>query len=80
MIQSTTSRAVLTVAAIICTQTTLVGQVEQSATTALVGGKILTMRADDRIVTAIAIRDGRILAGGSDDEIKTHCDNNTEVV
>ena len=80
MIQSTTSRAVLTVAAIICTQTTLVGQVEQSATTALVGGKILTMRADDRIVTAIAIRDGRILAVGSDDEIKTHCDNNTEVV
>ncbi|MCP4782398.1 MAG: amidohydrolase [Fuerstiella sp.] len=80
MIKSTEYLAVLTVAAIVCTQTTLVAQVEQSADTVLVSGRILTMDADDRIKTAIAIRGGRILAVGSDDEIRQFAGANTEVV
>ena len=80
MINLTKFLAVLTVATSICTQTTLVAQEEPSANTALIGGKILTMDVDERVVTAIAIRDGRILAVGSDDEVRKFCDDNTEVV
>ncbi|MEO2017088.1 MAG: amidohydrolase [Fuerstiella sp.] len=80
MMPSTKFLAVLTVATFICAQTALVAQEKQSANTVLVGGKILTMDADSRIVTAIAIRDGRILAVGGDDEIRRFCDDSTKVV
>jgi predicted amidohydrolase YtcJ len=57
--------------------------VVQRATTAetvLVGGKILTMDAKDRTVAAVAIRGGRILATGSDAEVRKFVGKNTSVV
>ena len=57
--------------------------VVQRATTAetvLVGGKILTMDAQDRTVAAVAIRGGRILATGSDAEVRKFVGKNTSVV
>ncbi|MEO1979595.1 MAG: amidohydrolase [Fuerstiella sp.] len=80
MIKSTMFVAALTVATIICTAPTLVAQKQQLADTVLVGGRILTMEADDRIVPAIAIRDGRILAVGSDEAIKKFVGDTTKVV
>lgn len=50
------------------------------ADTVLVGGKIVTVDADDRVAAAVAIRDGRILAAGSDQEIRRFVDDSTTVV
>ena len=80
MIKLKTFLAVLTVAIIICTHTKLIAQAEPSANTVLLGGRILTMDTDDRIVTGVAIRDGRILAVGSDAEIRKFSTDNTTVV
>ena len=53
---------------------------QEAADTVLVGGKILTMDAEDQVVTAIAIRAGRILATGNDREIRRHVGEDTMVV
>ena len=44
------------------------------------GGKIVTMDAAGRIAQALAVRDGRILAVGSDDEINRCAGAHTEVI
>jgi predicted amidohydrolase YtcJ len=41
------------------------------------GGPVLTLDADDRVVEALAIDNGRILAVGSLDEVLAHADENT---
>jgi predicted amidohydrolase YtcJ len=46
----------------------------------LVGGKILTMDAENRVAAAVAIRDHRILAVGSDQEIRALVGDDTLVV
>ena len=43
---------------------------EEPADTILVGGRVLTVDAGDRVVEALAIRDGRILAVGTTAEIE----------
>lgn len=53
---------------------------EVSADTVLLGGEILTMDAQDSIVTAVAIRNGRILAAGTDQEISKFQGDNTAIV
>jgi predicted amidohydrolase YtcJ len=50
------------------------------ADTILVGGNIVTMNSGDRIVNAIAIGDGRILAVGSEREIRKFAGGETDVV
>ncbi len=51
-----------------------------SADTVLLGGKIVTMDAENRVVTAIAIQNGRILELGSDQQIRRYIDERTKVV
>lgn len=51
----------------------------EQANTVLLGGKIITMDAD-RVVAALAIRDGRILAIGSNQEVKQLAGEATTVV
>ncbi len=46
----------------------------------ITGGPILTMDADDSRVDAVAIRDGRIVAAGSSDEVTTHRGAATELL
>jgi predicted amidohydrolase YtcJ len=50
------------------------------ADTVLVNGKVITLDAQSRVVQAIAIRDGRILAVGSDEEVRRSAGPNTRVV
>jgi len=51
---------------------------EGAADRILVGGRILTVDAQDRVAEAIAIRDGRILAVGTTDEIERLAGPGTE--
>lgn len=53
---------------------------QEAADTVIVGGKILTMDSEDRVAAALAIRDGRILAVGSDLEIRPFVGDDTNVV
>ncbi|MEO1970228.1 MAG: amidohydrolase, partial [Pirellulaceae bacterium] len=57
-----------------------VAQETDRANTVLVGGKILTMDAENRVVTAVAIRGSRILAAGSDREIRRLVSDETIVI
>jgi predicted amidohydrolase YtcJ len=52
----------------------------QSAETILVNGKILTVDRNNLTVQALAIRDGRILATGSNEEVRKRADQNTKVI
>jgi predicted amidohydrolase YtcJ len=52
----------------------------QTAETILVNGKILTVDRNDTIVQALAIRDGRILATGSNEDMRKRADQNTKVI
>ncbi|WP_020397873.1 amidohydrolase [Kordiimonas gwangyangensis] len=52
----------------------------QSADTVLLGGKIATLAPHKPFVTALAIKDDRILAVGSDSEMRAHIGNNTHVL
>jgi len=51
----------------------------KTADTALLDGKIITLDEEESVVEAIAIRDGRILAVGTNDEIKKHISHKTNV-
>jgi len=51
-----------------------------SAQIALVHGKVITVDAKDRVVQAIAIRDGRILKVGTDAEVLALTDAHTDVI
>ena len=55
-------------------------QERRRAQTVLIGGRILTMDAAARIVSALAIHDGQILAVGTDEEIRKLADDRTVVV
>jgi len=46
----------------------------------IVGGKIATLDAENRFVSAIAIRDGRILLAGSDDDVQSTACADTKVI
>ncbi len=46
----------------------------------LVNGKILTMDATDRVAQAIAIRNGKLIAVGSDEEVRKHAGPKTRVM
>lgn len=70
--------AVLVVASVESTGSMLAA--EEAAETVLLGGKILTMDPQDRIVAAVAIQDGRILATGTDLEISRLCGDGTKIV
>src|SRR3954452_13767290 len=52
----------------------------QTAETILVSGKILTVDRNNSTVQALAIRDGRILATGSNEEVRKRADQNTKVI
>jgi len=52
----------------------------QSADTILLNGKIVTLDARSSVVQALAIRDGRVMAVGSNDEIKKLAGQNTRTV
>jgi predicted amidohydrolase YtcJ len=50
------------------------------AETVLLNGKILTLDSGNRIVQAVAIQNGKILAAGSNDEIRKQIGNETKVI
>src|SRR5215207_2725639 len=52
----------------------------QTAETILVNGKILTVDRNNSTVQALAIRDGRILATGTNEEVRKRSDQNTKVI
>lgn len=75
-----TSILLLTTAVLVaCSPVPGLGQ-EDAADTVLIGGKILSLDVEDRIIEAVAIRDGRILATGSNREIRTFVGGATKVV
>jgi predicted amidohydrolase YtcJ len=57
----------------------LVGQAAP-ADIVLFNGKIITVDANDRIAAAVAIRDGRIVAVGTDAEVRSHVGPATEQI
>ncbi|MFP6673729.1 MAG: amidohydrolase [Pirellulaceae bacterium] len=79
MIRSTLLRVMLT-AILVSAHRMSVAQETDRANTVLVGGKILTMDAENRVVTAVAIRGSRILAAGSDREIRRLVSDETIVI
>jgi hypothetical protein len=52
----------------------------QSADTILVNGKVITLDPRSLVTQAIAIRDGKVLATGSDVDIRNRADAHTKVV
>jgi adenine deaminase len=52
----------------------------QSADTILLDGKIVTLDAKSSVVQALAIRDGRVMAVGSNDDMKKLAGANTKTV
>ncbi len=52
----------------------------QSADTILVNGKVITLDPRSSVAQAIAIRDGKVLATGTDGDIRTRADGHTKVV
>jgi predicted amidohydrolase YtcJ len=54
--------------------------IAQPADTVLSGGKILTLDAKESVAQAIAIREGRIIAVGTDARIKRHTGNSTKTI
>lgn len=43
-------------------------------------GRVITVDPKDSIVSAVAVRDGKILFAGSDEEVTKHIDSNTKVI
>ncbi|MZR31510.1 amidohydrolase [Sneathiella litorea] len=54
--------------------------VEMTADLVIVGGKIATLDPNDRIVSAIAVKDGRITKVGSDVDVRDCCGPDTQVI
>lgn len=52
----------------------------QGADTVLVNGKVVTLDARSTVAQAVAIRDGRIVAVGSNDDVRRNAGPNTKVV
>ena len=55
-------------------------QPKETADTILKNGKIATVTEDSRVVSAVAIKDGKFLAVGSDEEIMNHQGAQTQVI
>ncbi|MCX7825871.1 MAG: amidohydrolase [Verrucomicrobiae bacterium] len=53
---------------------------EKNADTVLVGGKIITLDANERIAEALAVRDGRIVAVGGSADILQFAGDGTEII
>ncbi len=68
------------IAAVLLACFTAIAAASEAADRILVGGRILTVDAGDRVVEAIAIQDGRILAVGSNAEIERLAGPGTERV
>lgn len=76
-----TSRLLLSfAAALVAGAGAVIAQDAVVAETVLLGGKILTMDAEDRITEAIAIRGGRIVAVATNQEVMRLRDSETKVV
>ena len=56
------------------------GSCASAADTVLIGGKIITLDAQERVAEALAIRDGRIIAVGSSAEVLKFAGERTEVI
>lgn len=70
--------AVLCLVGLSCFNSAFAQNVDASADWVLTNGQILTVDADFSIVDAIAIRDGRVIAAGSDDAILAFVGAGTE--
>jgi predicted amidohydrolase YtcJ len=73
-------RFLLASALVICAPVSVTAQDKVVADTVLFDGKILTMDGTGRIVAALAIRNGRLLAAGSNAEIKRFAGARTAMV
>lgn len=51
-----------------------------TANAIFINGNILTMDSDNNVVQAVAVRDGNIMATGSNDEVRKFADHQTEVI
>jgi predicted amidohydrolase YtcJ len=80
MIQLNSIHRLLAVSIVVCIPGAMSAQELPPAQTVLVGGRILTMDADARVVSALAIHDGKILAVGTDEQIRQLADGRTVVV
>jgi predicted amidohydrolase YtcJ len=69
----------ITTAAIVCLLSALTASA-QTADLILIDGKIITVDPKDSIVQAIAIRDGKILAVGTNEQIRKLASNTTRVI
>ncbi len=63
-----------------CLNNTRIVDAEESAEVVLLGGKVLTMDSQNRIVSAVAIRDGRIMDTGTDEKISRLQSPRTKIV
>ena len=63
-----------------CLNNTRIVDAEESAEVVLLGGKVLTMDSQNRIVSAVAIRDGRIIDTGADEKISRLQSPRTKIV
>jgi predicted amidohydrolase YtcJ len=72
-------KSILLVAALAAVVTASAAQ-GQSADTILVNGKVITLDARSLVAQAIAIRDGKVLATGTDADVRAGADAHTKVV
>jgi len=74
-------RSLLTFSVVVtCLNITRIVDAEESAEVVLLGGKVLTMDSQNRIVSAVAIRDGRIMDTGTDEKISRLQSPRTKIV
>lgn len=74
-------RSLLTFSVVVtCLNNTRIVDAEESAEVVLLGGKVLTMDSQNRIVSAVAIRDGRIMDTGADEKISRLQSPRTKIV
>ena len=74
-------RSLLTFSVVVtCLNNTRIVDAEESAEVVLLGGKVLTMDSQNRIVSAVAIRDGRIMDTGTDEKISRLQSPRTKIV
>jgi len=74
-------RSLLTFSVVVtCLNIARIADAEESAEVVLLGGKVLTMDSQNRIVSAVAIRDGRIMDTGADEKISRLQSPRTKIV
>jgi len=80
MTQSLTSPIKFGAVLLACALSTARAEAPAAAETVFLHGKILTLDTAGTVVEAVAVRDGRILATGTDDQIRKLADARTAVV